>query len=128
LRLLVVEDEAMNRALFRASMDRFAEGALKDAELVEAETLAEARQAMAGGAFEIVLLDVRLPDGNGLEFAAELRALPEAARPRVLILSASVLPEERAQALASGAEGFIGKPYRPDELIEAIRGLLRHPQ
>jgi DNA-binding response OmpR family regulator len=126
-RILLVEDEEMNRALIRASIDRFGDDLIRSAELIQAATLAEAREAIGRGAVDLVLLDVRLPDGNGLEFAREFRELPEAERPRVLILSASVLPDERTAAIESGADRFVGKPYRPDEVVTAIRELLERP-
>ncbi|MEX2011795.1 MAG: response regulator [Chloroflexota bacterium] len=72
----------------------------------------------------VVLLDVRLPDGNGLALARELRTRPPAQRPRVLILSASVLPHERDAALAAGADGFLGKPYRPPDLVAWLLQLI----
>jgi two-component system KDP operon response regulator KdpE len=115
--LLMVEDEAPNRVLLRAVLRRAADRRLREATLIEAADLATARAILASQQVTIVLLDVRLPDGNGLSLARELRARPASERPRVLVLSASVLPNERESALAAGADGFLGKPYRPTELV-----------
>jgi two-component system KDP operon response regulator KdpE len=71
---------------------------------------------------DILLLDVRLPDGSGLDLARELVA-NDAARPRIVILSASVLPAERAAAIEVGCDAFLGKPYRPADLLDLL-GLL----
>jgi two-component system, OmpR family, KDP operon response regulator KdpE len=122
LKILLVEDEAMNRTLMRAVLTRASDPRIRLADLVEAETLADARQQLAAGAVDILLLDVRLPDGSGLDLARELVA-NDAARPRIVILSASVLPAERAAAIEVGCDAFLGKPYRPADLLDLL-GLL----
>jgi CheY-like chemotaxis protein len=122
--LLVIEDEAPNRALVRAILSRAADPRLRDATLIEAADLAAARSILAKQAVTVVLLDVRLPDGNGLALARELRSRASADRPRVLILSASVLPNERETALAAGADGFLGKPYKPPDLVAWLLQLI----
>ncbi len=123
-RILLVEDELANRALVSATLARARDQRLDGAELIEAETLGSARAALARDAIDLVLLDIRLPDGSGLELIDEITALPQADRPRIVIMSASVLPQERATFLASGADTFLGKPCRPVDLIETIGGLL----
>ena len=125
LRILLVEDEAMNRTLMRAVLTRASDPRIRLADLVEAETLAEARSHLAAGAIDILLLDVRLPDGSGLDLARELVANDET-RPRIVILSASVLPAERAAAIEVGCDAFLGKPYRPADLLDLL-GLLATP-
>ncbi|HEV8488871.1 MAG TPA: response regulator [Candidatus Limnocylindrales bacterium] len=122
--VLVVEDEAPNRALLRAVFGRAADPRLREATLIEAPDLATARSIIARHRVEIVLLDIRLPDGNGLTLARELRRRPAADRPRVLVLSASVLPGEREAALAAGVDRFLGKPYRPSELVDTVLELV----
>jgi CheY-like chemotaxis protein len=122
--VLVVEDEAPNRALLRAVLARAQDERLRDALLLEAVDLASARAHLDANAVDVVLLDVRLPDGSGLALAQELRALDAEVRPRVVILSASVLPGEREAALQSGVDRFLGKPYRPLELVETLQDLL----
>lgn len=121
---LLVEDEAPNRALARAVLSRATEAGIRDARLLEASNLATARSILASEPVALVLLDVRLPDGSGLDLARELRGQHRPDRPRVLILSASVLPSERDAALASGADGFLAKPYRPAELLGSVSALL----
>ncbi len=122
LSILVVEDEAPNRALVRAVLARSSDMRVVGARLLEAPTLARARELLTAEPVDLVLLDVRLPDGNGLDLATEL--LGSAARPRVIVLSASVLPNERDAALRAGADAFLAKPYRPAELLEGIGRLL----
>ena len=118
-RILLVEDEPANRALVRAILDRTDRPQLRGTVLYEAETIAQARALLASHALDIVLVDVRLPDGNGLDLAAELRAHP-AGRARVVIVSASVLPPERTSALATGADAFLAKPLDPSDFVDLL--------
>jgi DNA-binding response OmpR family regulator len=77
----------------------------------------------------VVILDVRLPDGNGLDLARELGAGHQP-RPKILVMSASVLPRDREVALAAGTDGFMGKPFMPRDLIaflEAFTGPDQEP-
>jgi CheY-like chemotaxis protein len=120
--ILLVEDEPANRALVAAILSR-ADGRLGQVEMVEADTLQSAREALASRVVDLVLLDVRLPDGSGLDLVDEIAALPAERRPRIVIMSASVLPHEREAALRSGADSFLGKPCRPTDLIETIAAL-----
>ncbi len=122
--LLVIEDEAPNRALLRAVLSRAAEANVREATLLEAGNLASARAILASHAVELILLDIRLPDGDGLELVRELTDQPEAERPRVLVLSASVLPTERDAAMGAGVDGFLAKPYRPAELSATLGAML----
>lgn len=119
-RILLVEDEPANRALVRAILDRTGRLALREAVLHEAATIAEARSLLATCPIDIVLVDVRLPDGNGLDLAAELKVEGIADQARVVIVSASVLPAERQKALATGADAFLPKPIDAAELADLL--------
>ena len=120
LRVLLVEDEALNRALVRAVLDRRA-AELPPLELREVDTLDRARAVLGEFPADIILLDVRLPDGSGLDLARELRAdRDEATSPVVAILSASVLALERVAADAAGADAFLAKPFVPNDLTALI--------
>ena len=120
-RILLVEDEPANRALVRAIIARTDRPELRGIVLHEAASIAEARSVLARHPVDIVLVDVRLPDGNGLDLATELRAHPDAAGPaKIVIVSASVLPAERTSALATGADAFLAKPFDPSDLVELV--------
>ena len=121
--VLLVEDEPRNRALVQAVLSRAGDERLRGAEILEAPDVATARVHLERAEdIDIILLDVRLPDGNGLDLAAEISARP--GRPPILVLSASVLPSERAAALRSGADDFMGKPFRAHDLYDAMARLL----
>jgi two-component system KDP operon response regulator KdpE len=120
LRILVVEDEPTNRLLLHAVLARSTDDRVRTAQVVEAETLGSARDLLRRGRWDILLLDVRLPDGNGLDLVADVKTGASgdgADRPGIVVLSASVLPEDRAAALETGCDAFLGKPFRPDELL-----------
>lgn len=121
--VLVVEDEEPNRALLRAVLARASEGSLGRIVLLEAVDLAGARQILAKRRVDLVLLDVRLPDGNGLSLIPNQGDRTDET-PSFVVLSASVLPTERAVALAAGAADFLGKPYRPSDLLDAMAAQL----
>jgi CheY-like chemotaxis protein len=122
--ILHVEDEEPNRALLRAVFDRTSVEIVRDATLLEAADLETARRLLDREPVDLVLLDVRLPDGNGLDLARTLRD-GGPPRPVVIVMSASVLPSERDTAIMAGADYFLAKPYVPATLIELIAEELR---
>jgi CheY-like chemotaxis protein len=119
LRILHVEDDELNQALVRAIVARSADPAVNGAQVVAAGSLALARAALAGGAFDVVLLDMRLPDGSGLDLAAEIRQGGGRASPAVIALSGAAA-EQRGAALAAGCVAVLGKPYSPAYLSSLL--------
>jgi CheY-like chemotaxis protein len=119
LRLLAVEDQPANVALLRAVLSRAAEPELRTAEMAVAGSLAEARAALRGaGDVDVVLLDVRLPDGSGLELLPSIAEREP--RPGVVVLTANALPGDAEAARAAGADAFVAKPYEPRMLTTTI--------
>jgi CheY-like chemotaxis protein len=117
--ILYVEDEAPNRALLRAVVERASDPMVRASTLLEAPDLATARRVLSNEPVDLVLLDVRLPDGNGLDLARDIRQGDDP-RPEVIVMSASVLPSERDAALETGATAFLAKPYVPSDLIALV--------
>ena len=91
-------------------------------------TLAEARSALAQTAVSVVVLDVLLPDGNGVDFLEELRSTSQGKNMVVLMLSSEVEVKDRLRALQTGANEYVGKPYNRAYLIAKTRELLRMRQ
>jgi two-component system, OmpR family, KDP operon response regulator KdpE len=118
-RILLVEDDELNQRLVRAVLTRSADPRLSSAELLAAATLAEARAALAGGGIDVVLLDMQLPDGDGLSLAAEIRDAPGGDPPRVLALSGAAAGHQGA-ARAAGCVAVLAKPYD----AASLRGLI----
>jgi two-component system KDP operon response regulator KdpE len=123
-RILLVEDNELNRSLVRAIISRAAEPRLRSADLVEAQTVEQAKDALAGpGTFDVVLLDVHLPDGSGLEIARELADHPD--RPVVVALTAAAMAREQTAAMDAGCDTFLAKPYTSADLIQTIVDALK---
>lgn len=125
-RVLLVEDEDMNRTLVRAILARSPDERLKRLQVIEAPSLAAARTALAQGGLDVILLDTRLPDGDGLDLARELTAGPARPRPWIIVFSAGDLPEEQAAARQAGCDTFLGKLAHPDELRAIVLAGLDH--
>jgi CheY-like chemotaxis protein len=124
LRILVVEDEPLNRALLRAIFERAADHRLRDAELVEATSLADGRLKVLGSDYDLILLDRRLPDGDGFDLARELRAARPLDGPIILALTADAVPAAKEDAIEAGCTATVTKPCRPAELTALLRDLL----
>ena len=117
--LLVLDDVAQNRDVIRDTLEPLG-FTVRDA----ADTTA-ARSVLAAGGIDLVILDLRLPGEDGFAFARWLRATPAHARLPVVAMSASVLPSQRADALAAGADLFLPKPFAQPELLDALAQLLK---
>jgi CheY-like chemotaxis protein len=113
-----------NLLLLRAVLARAADLHVRNAVVTEARSLAAAYAALAATNHDLVILDVRLPDGDGLDVARLVRDRDPTRRPRILILSASVLAGERETALASGGDRLLAKPYLPAALQAACAELI----
>jgi CheY-like chemotaxis protein len=125
-RILLVEDEELNRMLVKAVLARAAVAAVRDAELIDAATLATARERLADTDFDLILLDINLPDGNGLNLARELAATGDP-HPPVVAVTASVLPQDQKAALEAGCDDFLDKPYAAADLVATIARHLGEP-
>ena len=91
----------------------------------EAESLQIAKAAMRDNVYELVLLDRRLPDGDGLELISF--AKDKGMQTRFLVLSALSDLEDRVEGLDLGADDYLVKPFEPDELLARIRAAERRP-
>ena len=95
-------------------------------EVIEASTGAAALDLVRSQAPDLVLLDVKLPDLNGREVCARIKADPATARTVVLQTSASHVDlRNRVDSLDAGADGYLVEPMEPEELVANVRALLR---
>lgn len=117
--VLVVEDEPQMRKFLRASLSS------RGFRLIEAETAREAMQLATSHTPELILLDLGLPDGDGIELTQRIR---EWSQVPILVLSARGREEDKVRALDSGADDYLTKPFGIDELLARMRVALRHAQ
>jgi two-component system KDP operon response regulator KdpE len=116
IKLLVVDDEAAIRRLLGASLLR------AGYRVIEAGNAREALSALAIDRPEAVLLDLGLPDRDGLELIPLLRSAGTA----VLVISARDATEEKVTALDLGADDYVTKPFDTEEVLARVRTALRH--
>src|SRR6516164_9086714 len=119
MRLLVVEDEPRISEIIKAALER-AEFAVDTVRL-----RADAREALANTPYDAAILDLGLPDGDGLNLLAELR--PAGNRIPILILTARDAVEDRVLGLDAGADDYLVKPFAISELVARTKALLRRP-
>jgi ribonuclease P protein subunit RPR2 len=113
VRLLIVDDDAGLRALFRTTFE------VVDVEVEEAANGTEALASIERGRPDAVVLDVRMPGMDGLELCRRIKADPALAGVSVVLLSGSG-EEGRAGAEEVGADAFILKPFSPLELLNVV--------
>jgi two-component system KDP operon response regulator KdpE len=114
---LVVEDEAPLRSFLRAALT--AHGW----RVIEAATLGEARIAVTTSSPDVVLLDLGLPDGSGIDLVRSVRSW---SRLPIVIVSAHGLERDKIEALDAGADDYLTKPFSTGELLARLRVALRH--
>lgn len=117
-RLLVIDDVAINRQLLSDLL------APLGFHVEQAPTGREGLEAAYALRPDLVFLDLRLPDLHGLEIARLLRRDPRTQHTALLAMSASVLSFNREEALAAGCDGFLPKPFREADLLQAMAAAL----
>ena len=115
--MLFVEDEESISGPFSSALTR------EGFDPVVCGTLGEARAAWARGAFDLVLLDLMLPDGDGRDLARELRGT--GSEVPIIILTARGTELERVVGLELGADDYVVKPFSGAEVIARMRAVLR---
>lgn len=117
--VLLVEDEAPLRKFLRASL------ASHGYRLLEAQTANEALQLLTTHAPDLVVLDLGLPDRDGLELTREVRGFTDTP---IIVVSARGKEEDKVLALDAGADDYLTKPFGVQELLARLRVALRHAE
>ena len=94
-------------------------------EVDTAGTLAAGRERLKAQAYDALLLDLMLPDGDGLDMTRELRGQAPTRRLPLLMLTARGEPMDRIVGLELGADDYLPKPFEPRELLARVKALLR---
>jgi len=120
MRLLIIEDEARIVEILRSALSRA--GFAVDAVGLSSD----ARAALEVNPYDAVILDLGLPDGDGLTLLKDMRARGNAVP--VLVLTARDAVEHRVAGLDTGADDYLIKPFAMSEVIARIKALLRRPE
>jgi two-component system phosphate regulon response regulator OmpR len=94
-------------------------------EVDTAGSLASGRNRLRAGPYDALVLDLMLPDGDGLDLTRELRADARLKRLPLLMLTARGEPLDRVLGLELGADDYLAKPFEPRELLARVKALLR---
>jgi CheY-like chemotaxis protein len=113
-RVLIVEDDPENAMILEQLLSR------AGFPLRVADTGAAGLELFTSWNPDFVWLDVQLPDMSGLEVARAIREMPRGRDVRIAAMTASAYESERAEALASGMDDFVRKPYRPAEIFDCM--------
>ncbi len=113
-RILIVEDNEKNMKLFRDLLE------YAGYEAIEAVTGQQGFELACSSAPDLVLLDIQLPDRDGVEVLKDIRRELGTSLP-VLAVSASVMPDDVQRVLASGFDGFITKPINVRGFLAAVK-------
>jgi two-component system phosphate regulon response regulator PhoB len=116
--ILLVEDDTVIR-------EKLAKVLSSDYEVVGCATLAEARKKISERGFNLVLLDLRLPDGEGSKFHLEIRESADNKEAPVIFLTGESGPDEKVMAFMLGADDYIVKPFDMRELKARIAARIK---
>jgi PAS domain S-box-containing protein len=117
-RILVAEDNLINRAVATGILEK--EGHV----LVHAATGIEAVEAFSDGAFDLILMDVQMPEMDGFEATRRIRELEEATGGHITIvaMTAHAMAGDRERCIAAGMDDYVSKPLRKQDLLRALAG------
>jgi two-component system, OmpR family, phosphate regulon response regulator OmpR len=118
-RLLLIDDDSRLTGMVGDYLRR------NGYEVDAAGSLAAGRAQLKAVHYDALLLDLMLPDGDGLDLTRELRSLPRTQRLPLLMLTARGEPLDRIVGLELGADDYLPKPFEPRELLARVKALLR---
>ncbi len=117
-RILLVEDNEMNRDMLSRRLQR------KGYEITMAVDGREGVDKARAGGFDLILMDMSLPEIDGWEATRQLRAVPETERTPIIALTAHAMAGDREKALEAGCDDYDTKPIELPRLLEKIETLL----
>ena len=117
---LVVEDSPVTRQIIVSSL-----AVIPRVVSIEVANGFEALKMLPQKSFDIILTDINMPDINGLELLSFLKNHPSYREIPVVIISTEKTEQDRKRGLALGADDYVTKPFRPEDLQSIIRKLLK---
>jgi CheY-like chemotaxis protein len=117
-RILVVDDHELNLKLLERLLE------LEGHEVRAADSLAAAERALAEEQPAMIVLDLNLPDGNGLDLTRKLKSHPVTASIPIVACTAGVMPDEEHEALEAGCDAYVSKPIDLSRFAAVIASML----
>ncbi|MGE0784504.1 MAG: response regulator [Sandaracinaceae bacterium] len=118
-RVLVVEDSSAMRAFVRAALE---EGDIVQ-QVVEAASGFEALRILPRERFDLAIVDINMPDVNGLELIRFMRQSDAHRETPLLIISSEASARDRERGLSLGANGYLAKPFTAEQLVSQVTSL-----
>jgi len=118
-RLLLVEDDVDASSFLQYVLEQ------EEYDVRVAHSAGEAREALAGGSADLIVIDRGLPDGDGIDLCREIRSQRDLARLPVMFLTARKSPADIEDGFAAGGDDYLAKPFSFVELLARIQALLR---
>ena len=123
MKILVVEDSSSMRAYLTTVIESGDHPVELD--IVEAASGFEALKMLPHHSFDAILTDINMPDINGLELVSFLKSHPVYKAIPIMVISTESSDEDRRRAAALGAEEYLVKPFRAEDLLEKLQRLLK---
>ena len=116
MRILVVDDSSAMRAFVRATLE---EG--DEVQVSDASSGFEALRVLPRERFDLVIVDINMPDINGLELVSFMRKSDVHKATPLIVISTEAAARDRQRAMDLGASAYLTKPFGPDELRATVR-------
>ncbi|MBW2277914.1 MAG: response regulator [Deltaproteobacteria bacterium] len=119
LRVLVVDDSRAMRAYVRGALME-----TLDCDVVEAASGFEALRLLPRDSYDVVVTDINMPDINGLELIRFVRNSDRHRKVPIIIISTQASDRDNERALELGADHYLLKPFKPEEIVDAVSSVL----
>ena len=117
-RVLIIDDSSATRAYIRAALE-----AEEDMEVTEATSGFDALRILPRSRFDLLLVDINMPNINGLELISFIRRSETHRETPLMIISTEASERDRSRAMQLGANAYLAKPFTADALLTAVRDL-----
>ena len=121
-KVLIAEDEPELRGLIRMALE------VEPFELFEAADAGAALEVARRERPDLILLDRRMPGGDGLDVCRALRADPRTAPSKIVLLTVRAQNVDRLEGFRAGADDYVAKPFSPTQLAEKVHAVLRREE
>lgn len=117
--ILIVDDSETTRSIIKSSIEE-----IDDIDIFEAPTGFEALRMLPAQSFDLVFIDINMPDINGLELINFIKNNDKYKKIPIIIVSTESSEEDREKGLALGALAYLTKPFKGEELIDTVKKAL----